>query len=236
MGDIEDIIMSAIGGMNVDMTIEGRERYPINIRYSRELRDNLDSLKRVLVPTPTGQQIPLTQLAELQINTGPPMIKSEDGQLVGYVLVDIEDIDMGTYIRNAKKVLAEKLKMESGYYLKWSGQYEFMERSTQRLKIVIPLTLLIIFVLLYLNFRSFIKSLMIMFSLPFAVVGAIWFLAFLEYDLSVAVWVGMIALAGVAAETGIVMIVYLDEAYEIHTIQTKADLVQAVKDGAVQRV
>lgn len=236
VGDVEDIIMSAIGGMNVDMTIEGRERYPINIRYSRELRDNLESLKRVLVPTPTGQQIPMTQLADLKINTGPPMIKSEDGQLVGYVFVDIENVDIGTYIKQAKKILNEKLKLDSGYYLKWSGQYEYMERSSKRLKVVLPLTGLIIFVLLFLNFNSLTKSLIIMLSIPFSLIGAIWFLYFLEYDLSVAVWVGMIALAGVAAETGIVMIIYLDEALDELKIKTRESVRKAIMEGAVQRV
>ncbi len=238
--DVEAVVETAIGGKNVTQTIEGRERYPVNVRYARELRDDLESLKRVLVAAPTGAQVPIGQIADISLTTGPPVIKSEDAQLVGYVYVDVADRDLGSYVQEAQQVVADNVEVPSGYYLEWSGQYEYMQRAKERLIYVVPLTLLIIFLLLYLNFQSVAETLIVMLSVPFAMIGAVWLLWYLEYNLSVAVWVGMIALAGVAAETGVVMIVYLDEFYEDYRRQglltSLEALRQAVLDGAVQRV
>jgi Cu(I)/Ag(I) efflux system membrane protein CusA/SilA len=240
IGDVEMLIETAIGGENIAMTVEGRERYPINVRYARELRDDVEKLRRVLVPTMNGAQVPLGQLADLRLTTGPAMIKNEEGQLVGYVYVDMAGRDIGGYVEEAKKIVAEKIKLPQGYTLVWSGQYEYMQRAKERLLYVVPLTILIIFVLLYLNFQSVAKSLIVLLSVPFALVGGIWLLDLLDYNLSVAVWVGIIALAGVAAETGVVMIVYLDEVYERRlregSMSNVRDLDEAIIEGAVQRV
>ena len=239
-GDVGMLIESAIGGESISSTIEGRERYPINLRYARELRDDPEKLKRVLVPAMDGAQVPLGQLADIQLTAGPSMIKNEEGQLVGYVTVDMAGRDIGGYVEEAKRVVAQKIKLPQGYTLSWSGQYEYMQRAKERLIYVIPLTILIIFVLLYLNFQSVAKTLIVLLSVPFALVGSIWLLYFLGYNLSVAVWVGIIALAGVAAETGVVMIVYLDEVYERRvregSLTSMKDLSEAIIEGAVQRV
>ncbi len=241
IGDIEMLIEAAIGGESISTTVEGRERYPINVRYARELRDDIDRLKRVLVPVMmNGAQVPLGQLADIKLTTGPAMIKNEAAQLIGLVTVDMTGRDIGGYVEEAKKVVAEKLKLPQGYTLSWSGQYEYMQRAKERLIYVVPLTLLIIFVLLYLNFQSVAKSLIVLLSVPFALVGSIWLLYLLGYNMSVAVWVGIIALAGVAAETGVVMIVYLDEVYErrLHegAMSSLGDLYEGIIEGAVQRV
>ncbi|MGH7825682.1 MAG: efflux RND transporter permease subunit [Candidatus Binatia bacterium] len=240
IADVEMLIESAVGGETISTTVEGRERYPINVRYARELRDDIEKLRRVLVPTMNGAQVTLGQLADIQINPGPAMIKTEEAQLVGYVTVDMTGRDIGGYVEEAKKVVAEKIKLPQGYTLVWSGQYEYMQRAKERLVYVVPLTILIIFVLLYLNFQSVAKSLIVLLSVPFSLVGSIWLLYFLGYNLSVAVWVGIIALAGVAAETGVVMIVYLDEVYERRLseghMSTMNDLYEAIIEGAVQRV
>jgi Cu(I)/Ag(I) efflux system membrane protein CusA/SilA len=240
VGDVEDVVETAIGGKNISMTIEGRERFPINVRYARELRDEPQKLERVLVATPTGAQIPFAQVAHLRTTMGPPVIKSEDGELVGYVFVDVAGRDLGSYVDEAIQVVEEKVTMPSGYHLLWSGQYEYMQRATERLTYVVPLTLLIIVVLLYSNFNSMAKTLIVLLSIPFALVGGIWLIYLLGYNLSVAVWVGFIALAGVAAETGVVMIVYLDEVYERRlregTMATAKDLYDAIVEGAVGRV
>jgi Cu(I)/Ag(I) efflux system membrane protein CusA/SilA len=240
VGDVGMLIESAIGGESTSSTVEGRERYPINLRYARELRDDPEKLKRVLLPMMDGAQVPLGQLADIQLTAGPSMIKNEEGQLVGYVTVDMAGRDIGGYVEEAKRVVAEKIKLPQGYTLVWSGQYEYLQRAKERLIYVVPLTLLIIFVLLYLNFQSIAKTLIVLLSVPFALVGGIWLLYFLNYNLSVAVWVGIIALAGVAAETGVVMIVYLDEVYERRrregSISSQRDLYEAVIEGAVQRV
>jgi Cu(I)/Ag(I) efflux system membrane protein CusA/SilA len=240
IGDVEMLIETAIGGESIAMTVEGRERYPINVRYARELRDDVEKLRRVLVPTMNGAQVPLGQLADLRLTTGPAMIKNEEGQLVGYVYVDMAGRDIGGYVEEAKRVVAEQVKLPQGYTLVWSGQYEYLQRAKERLLYVVPLTILIIFVLLYLNFQSVAKSLIVLLSVPFALVGGIWLLDFLDYNLSVAVWVGIIALAGVAAETGVVMIVYLDEVYERRlregSMSNVRDLDEAIIEGAVQRV
>jgi Cu(I)/Ag(I) efflux system membrane protein CusA/SilA len=202
MGDIQDVIQTAIGGMNITTTIEGRERYPINLRYSRDLRDDINKLKRVLISTPQGQHIPMVQVAKIVIKKGPPAIKSENARLNAWVYIDLKGIDVGTYVQRAKKIIAEKISLPQGYSLIWSGQYEYMERAQARLKLVIPFTLLIIFLLLYLNFQNITESLIVMLSLPFSLVGGIWYIYYLDYNLSVAVVVGFIALAGLAAEIG----------------------------------
>ena len=240
VGDVQDVIETAIGGKNITSTIEGRERFPINVRYARELRDEPQMLERVLVATPTGAQIPLSQLAHMRITMGPPAIKSENAELVGYVFVDVTGRDLGGYVKEAQQVVQEKVQMPSGYHLLWSGQYEYMQRATERLTYVVPLTLLIIVVLLYANFNSMGKTMIVLLSVPFALVGGIWLIYLLGYNLSVAVWVGFIALAGVAAETGVVMIVYLDEVFERRlregTMTTAKNLYDAIIEGAVGRV
>lgn len=237
--EVESIIQTAIGGMNIDQTVEGRERYPINVRYARELRDDLETLKRVLVPTPSGAQVPIVQLADIKTVTGPPMIRDESAQLVGFVFVDIVGRPLGDYVEEAKKVVRDQVDIPPGYRIAWGGQFQYMERAKEKLKIVIPLTLFIVFFLLYLNFNSIAETLIVMLSVPFALVGAVWLLYLLDYNLSVAVWVGFIALVGVAAETGVVMIVYLDEAWERRKREGKITvdaLREAIVEGAAQRV
>ena len=240
VGDVQEIIASAIGGMNVSYTVEGLERYPINVRYQRDFRDSINQLKRVLVPTPSGAHIPISYVADIFVRKGAPVIKSENARRTGWVYVDINNIDVGTYVKNAKQALAEELRLPIGYSVVWSGQYEYMERANQRLSIVIPVTLLIIFLLLYFNFKNLTESLIVMLSLPFALVGGIWFMYLLDYNMSVAVGAGFIALAGVAAETGVVMLIYLDQAFkhrlESGKMQNTKDLYNAVMEGAVERV
>ena len=240
VGDVQDVIMSAIGGMNITQTVEGLERYPVNVRYSRELRDNLPALNRVLIPTPTGAQIPLSYVADFSIAKGPPVIKSENARKTSWVYVDIRDSDIGTYVNHARTAINEQVIFPEGYSIVWSGQYEYIERARQRLQLVVPITLLVIFVLLYLNFRSVTESLIVMLSLPFSVVGGIWLLYVLGYHLSVAVGVGFIALAGVAAETGVIMLIYLNQAYREKLSQGQMnslkDLYDAIIAGAVDRV
>jgi len=235
------VVESAIGGMNIDTTVEGRERYTINLRYPRELRDELDKLGRVLVPTMGGAQVPLSQVADIRISTGPDMIRSDDGALTGWVLVYVRGRDMGSYVEEAKKAVAHHLGgMPQGYYLKWTGQYEYMQRVRKRLMLVVPLTLFIIVVMLYFNFHSLPETAIVLLSLPFAITGSLWALFLLKYHFSAAVWVGIIALAGLAAETGVVMIVYLDEAFHRYQregrMNTREDLFDAITDGAVQRI
>jgi len=240
VGDVQSVITSAIGGETVTTTVEGRERYPVNVRYKRELRDDPDRLKRVLVPTPNGAQIPLGQVADVIITRGPPSISDESGALSGLVSVSVAGRDLRGYVEDAQRVVQERVTLPAGYRLVWSGQYEHLIRAEERLKLVVPVTLALILLLLYLNFRSLAKSLIVLLSVPFAAVGAVWYLNYLGYNLSVAVWVGIIALAGVAAETGVVMLVYLDEAYERRVregrMATPQDLREAILEGAVQRV
>ncbi len=240
VGDVQTVITSAIGGETVTTTVEGRERYPVNVRYKRELRDDPDRLKRVLIPTPTGAQIPLGQIAEMVITQGPPSIADEGGSLAGLVSVSVSGRDLRGYVQDAQRAVDELVTLPSGYRLIWTGQYEHLVRAEERLKLVIPVTLAVILLLLYLNFRSLAKSLIVLLSVPFAVIGAIWYLHYLGYNLSVAVWVGIIALAGVAAETGVVMLVYLDEVYERRVregcMATAQDLRESIIEGAVQRV
>jgi Cu(I)/Ag(I) efflux system membrane protein CusA/SilA len=238
--DVGRIIESAIGGENIDTTIEGRERYPVNVRYLRELRDTPEKLRRVLVETPTGAQVPLAQLATLRFVSGPPMIRDEDGMLAGYVYVDMTGRDVGSYVEDLKQVVQTKVKLPQGYRLTWSGQYEFMERVRARLVIFVPLTIAIIFILFYFAFQSVAKTLMVMLGVPLSLVGALWFMVWLEYNMSIAVWVGIIALAGVAAETSAVMVTYLDEALkrrrQADRLQSLDDLIEAVQQGAVERI
>ena len=238
--DVQDVIATAIGGQNVGYTIEGRERYPINLRYPRELRDNLAMLRRVLVPTPSGAQVPLEQLASLEIRKGPPSIKSENARLIALVYVDLQGIDVGTYVEKARGVLARELELPTGYTLSWSGQYEYMERADARLLIVFPVAIALIFLLLYLNFRNVADSLIVMLSVPFALIGGVWLVWLLDYEMSVAVRVGFLAIFGVAAETGVIMLLFLEEAVARYRssgrLNTRADLEQAIFEGAVLRV
>ena len=240
VGDVQDVIMSAIGGMNVTYTVEGLERYPVNVRYSRELRDNLPALQRVLIATPTGAYIPLSYVADFEIVKGPALIKSENARNNAWIYVDLRGIDVGTYVKNAKQVIAAEVDIPDGYSIVWSGQYEYMERANQRLRIVIPITLLIIFLLLFLNFRNIQESLLVMMSLPFAMVGGIWLLYVLDYNLSVAVGVGFIALSGVAAEIGVILLTYLDQSYKERVsagrMNNLADLKEAIFSGTARRI
>ncbi|GMQ92075.1 MAG: CusA/CzcA family heavy metal efflux RND transporter [Gammaproteobacteria bacterium] len=214
VGDIQDVIQSAIGGMNVSQTVEGLERYPINLRYPRELRNSPEELKRVLIPTPTGAQIPLSLVADVKLRRGAPVIKSENARPNAWIYVDIKTSDIGGYVKKAKKVLQEKVKIPPGYTIIWSGQFEYMERAAKRLQVVIPLTLLIIFLLLYFNFRSISAPFVVMLSIPFAMIGGIWLVYWYGFNMSVAVAVGFIALAGVAAEIGVLVLTFID--HEVH--------------------
>jgi len=238
--DIQMIIESAVGGESVTTTVEGRERYPVSVRYARELRDDPEKLKRVLIPTMNGAQVPLGQLAELRLTSGPAMIRDEDAQLAGYVFVDMAGRDIGSYVEEAKKKVAEQVQLPTGYTLSWSGQYEYIQRAKERLIYVVPLTLLIIFVLLYMNLRSATKCGIVLLAIPFSMIGAIWLVYLLGYNMSVAVWVGIIALAGVDAETGVIMLLYLDQAYDKWRkdgrMRTIADLREAISEGAVKRI
>jgi Cu(I)/Ag(I) efflux system membrane protein CusA/SilA len=240
VGDVNDVIETAIGGKTITTTVEGRERYPLSVRYARDFREDLDALKRVLVPTPTGAQVPISLLADIEFKTGPPSIRDENGQLVGFVFIDTTTSDIDGYVRRASQRLADRVKMPAGCYTQWAGQFEYLKAAEQRLKLVVPFTLMIIFVLLYLNTQSVVKTCIVLLAVPFSLVGAFWMLYLLGYHMSVAVWVGLIALAGLDAETGVVMLLYLDHAWEkfrvedrLHTIE---DLFAAVKEGAVQRI
>ncbi len=239
-GDVQDVIQSAIGGMNITQTIEGLERYPVNLRYPRELRDNLDSLKRVLIPTPTGVQIPLSLVADLELRRGPPAIKSENSRPNAWVYIDIKTSDIGGYVEKAKEVVASQVDIPAGYTLVWSGQFEYMERAAERLRIVIPATLLVIFILLYLNFRNITAPLVVMLSIPFGLIGGFWLIYLLGFNLSVAVAVGFIALAGVAAEIGVLVLTFIDQAIarlrESKTKLSTSDIMQAVLQGTSERV
>jgi Cu(I)/Ag(I) efflux system membrane protein CusA/SilA len=240
VGDVQNVIQTAMGGMSITNTVEGLERYPVNLRYSRELRDNIEALRRVLVPTPTGVQIPIGQLATISTRKGPMVIRSEDTRPNAWVYVDIKDIDVGTYVQNAQKIVSEKIKLPAGYNIVWSGEYEYMQRAQQRLMLVIPLTLFIIFVIIYLNTRSLTKVAIVFLAVPFSLVGTFWFLYLLGYNLSIAVWVGIIALAGLDAETGVVMLLYLDQAFGDWSrkgmMRGLRDLKDAIHHGAVKRV
>jgi Cu(I)/Ag(I) efflux system membrane protein CusA/SilA len=245
VGEVQDVISTALGGESVTTTVEGLERFGVSVRYPRDLRSTPDQISReVLVATPDGAMIPLGQLAHIGISRGAPAIRTENARLSAYIFVDIRDRDIGSYVADARRAVAEQVKFPAGYYATWSGQFEYMERATARMKIVIPITLLIIFLLLYLNFRRVTESLIVMLSVPFALVGGLWLLWLLGYNLSVAAAVGFIALAGVAAETGVVMLIYLEQAWQ--AVQTRCqvegrspcadDLHAAIMHGAVERV
>jgi len=245
VGDLQDVIGTALGGETVTTTVEGRERYGVIVRYPRELRDSPDAIAtQVLVPVPSGAMIPIGQLASVGLGKGPPVIRTENALLSAYIFIDIRGRDIGGYVDDARKAVQDQVKFPPGYYATWSGQFEYMERAKAKLKIVVPMTLVTIFLLLYLNFQRIAETLIVMLSLPFALVGGIWLMVWLGYNLSVAVIIGFIALAGVAAETGVVMLIYLDhaleksrslaqaEGYEL----TLADLYAAIQEGAVERV
>jgi copper/silver efflux system protein len=239
--DAQMVITSAIGGENVTTTVEGRERYPVNVRYMRDFRSSVSALGRVLVPVMGGGlQVPVSQLADIRLATGPSMYRDEDGMLSGYVYVDMAGRDVGGYVEDAKKLVRDQLKLPPGYSIAWSGQYEAMERVKGRLLVVVPLTLFLVLVLLYMNTRSPAKTLIILLAVPFSAVGAVWFLYLLGYNMSVGVWVGLIALLGVDAETGVFMLLYLDLAYEQAKregrLRNLSDLQQAVLHGAVKRI
>ncbi|HGT2643498.1 TPA: efflux RND transporter permease subunit [Legionella pneumophila] len=238
--DVNRIIESAVGGENIATTIEGRERYPVNVRYLRELRDDPDKLNRILVKTPSGAEVPVAQLVTLTFRSGPAMVRDENGMLAGYVFIDISGRDIGGYVEELKQAVKVKVKLPPGYTLAWSGQYEFMQRVYERLKIFVPLTLAIIFVLFYFTFRTITETLMVMLGVPFALFGGFLLLYVLGYNMSIAVWVGMIALAGVAAETSAVMLAYLDSDYnqqkEKGLLKTLPDLIQLVQQCAVSRI
>lgn len=237
IADIETVILAAVGGMPVSEVIEGRERYTILLRYAREYRDNLEALKRVLVPTPTGAQIPITQVADMTFRTGPPMVRSEDGQLVGFVFVDVHDsIGIADYVNLAKEVVAEQVVIPSGYRLAWAGQFQYFERARATLQLLVPATLFLIFFMLYLHRGVLAETLIIMLSVPFSLTGAVWLLWWLGYNLSVAVWVGMIAVAGLAVELGLLMMVYLDMAYRERAVSAKEALTSAIVEGASRRI
>ena len=238
--EIEETIMSAVGGENITETIEGRERFPVNVRYPRDMRDSIEKLKRINIPAMTGGQVQVSQVADITVTTGPGMIRDENGRLCGYVYVDIAGRDIGGYVEEAKKDLAQNLKMPAGYSLVFSGQYEFMERVKDRMGIVLPLTLFIVFMLIYINTKSYVKTFIILLAVPFSLVGAVWALHILGYNMSIGVWCGIIALLGVDAETGIFMLLYLDLAYNeaknSGLMKTLDDLKAAIHTGAVKRV
>jgi copper/silver efflux system protein len=241
VGDVQDVIQTAVGGMNITYTVEGLERYPVNLRYPRELRDNMEMLKRVLIPTPTGVQIPLSMVTELSLNRGPPSIKSEDARLNAWVYVDIKTSDIGGYVAQAKEVVARQVDIPAGYDLVWSGQFEYMERANERLRIVVPFTLLVIFLLLYFNFRNISEPLVVMLSIPFGLVGGFWLVYWMGFNMSVAVAVGFIALAGVAAEIGVLVLTFIDHEIKRRleakgSYLTVSEILEAVHHGTSERV
>jgi len=241
VGDIQDVIQSAVGGMNITQTVEGLERYPVNLRYGRGLRDNPAELRRVLIPTPHGAQIPLSQVADISLTRGPPVIKSENALLNTWIYVDLKGSDIGGYVTKAKQVIADKVNIPSGYNIIWSGQFEYMERAKARMQIVAPLVLLLIFILLYFNFQRLAEPLVVMVSVPFALVGGFWLVYLLDYNMSVAVGVGFIALAGVAAEIGVLILTFIGQEVkrrrdEVQGPLSRQDIFDAVLQGTSQRV
>ncbi len=240
IADVQDVIMSAAGGMNITRTVEGLERYPVNLRYPREYRDHVNKLQRLMVPTPSGAQVPVGQLADIVVRKGPAMVKSENARKTNWIFVYLDTSDVGGYVERARAAVSEEVKLPPGYSIIWSGQYEYMEAARKRLNVVIPATIIVIFLLLYLHFRNMTESLIVMLSLPFALIGGIWLMSVLGYQTSVAVYVGFIALAGLAAETGVVMLVYLDGAYRRYKLEGRmlyrSDLENSVIEGAVMRV
>jgi len=240
VGEVQDVIETAIGGKNLTFTIEGRQRFPVRVRYARDFREDLEGLRNVLVAAPSGTQIPLGQIADIRIVTGPSMISSENGLLRGTVLMNVRGRDVGGFVDNAKRVVAQRVAMPPGYYLEWSGQYENQIRAKERLQIVIPIVLVVIFALLYMTYRSAREALHVLLAVPFALTGGIMLLKFLGYNFSVAVWVGFIALFGTAVQTGVVMVIYLEEAVARKTAApeglTRETLHQGVMEGALLRL
>jgi Cu(I)/Ag(I) efflux system membrane protein CusA/SilA len=245
VGDLQEVIVSALGGEIVTTTVEGRERFGVTVRYPRELRSDPEQITHeVLVTSRDGAQIPLGQVSRITLHKGASAIRTENTLLSAYIFVDIQGRDMGSYVVDARRAVAEQVKFPPGYYATWSGQFEYMERAAAKMKIIIPVTLLLIFLLLYLNFKRVTESLIVMLSVPFALVGGVWLLWLLDYNLSVAVAVGFIALAGVAAETGVVMLIYLEQAWQDAQLRcydegrapTTVDLHAAIMQGAVERV
>ena len=240
VGDIQAVIQAALGGMTITETVEGLERYPVSLRYDRDFRSDLPALKRVLVSSPGGAHIPLEQLVTFTIRNDPDSIKSENARRTAWVYVDIKGIDVGTFVKNAKKAVSEHIQLPAGYNIVWSGQYEYIESTRERLMVVIPLTLLIIFVIIYISTKSLVKTGIVFLAVPFSLIGAFWLLYVLDYNMSIAVWVGLIALAGLDAETGVVMLLYLDLAHKNWSdkgrMLTRGDLVQAIHYGAVKRI
>jgi Cu(I)/Ag(I) efflux system membrane protein CusA/SilA len=239
-GDVQDVISTAIGGMQTSTAIEGLERYPINVRYARDLRNDPSAIQQILVPTPAGAQIPLGALADIKINPGPPMIKSENARRTATIPISMSGRDLGRFIADAQKALAQKLQLPPGYTILWAGDFQQIQEANARLRWAIPLTLLIIIILLYAATHSWFRIGVVLLAVPFSLVGALWFVYLLGYSTSTAVWVGIIALAGLDAETGLVMLLYLDNSYERfkseNRMNNRHDLRQAVHDGAVRRI
>jgi len=244
IADIQEVVKTALGGMRVGMTVEGLERYPINVRYPRDVRDSLEKLRNLPVVTPAGARIPLAEVADIRIDTGPGMIKTENARLNGWIYIDIEGRDLGSYVQDAQQVVTDNIKLPPGYSISWSGQYEFMVRAVERLTTVVPITLLIIVLLLYMNFRNMVEVIIILGTLPLALIGGFWLLYLLDYNMSVAVGVGFIALSGVAVEIGVIMLVYLNQAFDRHRKEaerkgvelTVTEVRSAVVDGALLRI
>jgi Cu(I)/Ag(I) efflux system membrane protein CusA/SilA len=250
IGDVQDVLEVALGGMPLTTTVEGLERYSVILRYNRDYRENLEALRNIIIPIKSAgpgmmAQVPLSELAHLRVVAAPMGVKSEGAVPNAWIYVDVEGVDLGTYVRHAQQVVNDaiqsgELKVPSGYSVIWSGQYEYMQRAEQRLLLVIPLTLLIIVFIIFLNTKSWIKTAIVLLAVPFSLVGAFWMIYLFDYNMSVAVWVGIIALAGLDAETGVVMLLYLDLAYadwkESGRLRTTADLRDAIYHGAVKRV
>lgn len=241
VGDVERVIMAAMGGTVVSQTVEGRERYNILVRYARDYRDNVEALERVLVPTPSGAQIPIAQVADIEFQTGPPSIRSEDGQLVGFVFVDVKsEVGIADYVEQAKQVVADQVDVPDGYRLAWAGQFQYFERAKAKLQLLVPVTLFLIFFMLFMHRDSLIETLLVMLSVPISLSGAVWLMWWLDFNLSVAVWVGMIAVAGLAVELGLLMMVYLDIAWRDREMErrlnTRGDMTEVVQSGAGQRI
>jgi len=240
IGDVQDVIKTALGGMNITTTVEGLERYPVNVRYPRELRDNVDKIKRLTVPSPMGHTIPLGEIADVQVRKGVPAIKSENAKRSAWIYVDLKTQDIGGFVKKAKKLVSDHVKLPTGVSMVWSGQYEYMERANKRLSVIVPLTVALIFLLLFMHFKNITESLIVMLTLPFALIGGVWLMFVLGYNISVAVVVGFLALAGLAAETGVIMLVYLDESYtrwkREGRLKTVLDLKDVIVEGAVMRV
>jgi Cu(I)/Ag(I) efflux system membrane protein CusA/SilA len=239
-GDVNEIVETAIGGRNVSQTVEGRERYPINVRYARDFREDLDALRRVLVAAPGGAQVPLAQVADFAFAMGPDFVRSESGRLVGYVAVDVGERPLVDYVDEARRAVAEQVRLPAGTRIAWAGQFEHWERAQRRLLVVVPLTLLLVGLLLYLNTGSLVETGIVLLAVPFSLIGAFWLLWLLGYNLSVAVYVGLIALAGLDAQTGVVMLLYLTLAHRERAargaLNSERDLEEAIVEGAARRI